>query len=211
MFEMNRRRFLTSTAALLSAGLPIWADGKPNQILVIRHAEKNGSKADIHLNARGVARAAALPALFPARFATPEFLFASRQSKHSNRPVETLTPLSKALRVKIDTTFPDDDYAGLAKHIFRKPDYAGKTLLICWHHDNIPSLARTLGIKDAPWPWPPMQFDRVWRITYPDGVPTLANLPQQLLPGDLVAGAFAARRTISTRCAQLPPIAHRSA
>jgi len=41
--------------------------------------------------------------------------------------------------------------------------------LICWHHGNIPAMARALGIKDAPTPWPEMQFDRVWRITLTDG------------------------------------------
>jgi hypothetical protein len=29
-----------------------------------------------------------------------------------------------------------------------------------------------------------MQFDRVWRITFADGVPALTDLPQRLLPGD---------------------------
>jgi len=68
--------------------------------------------------------------------------------------------------------------------VLGKPVHAGKTVLICWHHGNIPALARALGIKDAPTPWPEMQFDRVWRITFADGVAALTDLPQRLLPGD---------------------------
>jgi hypothetical protein len=180
----SRREFLATAGAILSGCLPIGAEERPKQILIVRHAEKNDNKSDIHLNARGYARAAALPTLFPARFDTPEFLFASKQSAHSNRPLETITPLARALRLQIDNTFTNEDYAGLARHVLGKPVYAGKTVLICWHHGNIPALARALGIKDASAPWPEMQFDRVWRITFADGVPALTDLPQRLLPGD---------------------------
>jgi phosphohistidine phosphatase SixA len=180
----GRREFLATAGAILSGGLPIFGDEGPKQILIFRHAEKNDDKSDIHLNARGYARAAALPTLFPSRFDTPEFLFASKESAHSNRPLETITPLARALRLKIDNTFTNEDYAGLARHVLGKPVHAGKTVLICWHHGNIPALARALGIKDAPTPWPEMQFDRVWRITFADGVAALTDLPQRLLPGD---------------------------
>jgi hypothetical protein len=181
---IGRRQFLATASAILSGCLPIFGEQRPKQILIVRHAEKNDDKSDIHLNARGYARAAALPTLFPSRLDTPEFLFASRQSAHSNRPLETITPLARALRLQIDNTFTNEDYAGLARHVLGKPVYAGKTVLICWHHGNIPALARALGIKDASAPWPEMQFDRVWRITFADGVPALTDLPQRLLPGD---------------------------
>jgi Histidine phosphatase superfamily (branch 1) len=181
---IGRREFLAAAGAILSARLPIFAAEKPKQILIIRHGEKNDNKSDIHLNARGYARAAALPTLFPSRFDTPEFLFASRQSAHSNREVETIAPLARALRLKIDYTFANEDYADLARHVLGKPVYAGQTVLICWHHGNIPALAGALGIEDAPAPWPDMQFDRVWRITFTDGVPALTVLPQRLLQGD---------------------------
>jgi hypothetical protein len=181
---IGRREFLATAGALLSGCLPIFGEEGPKQILIIRHAEKNGDKSDIHLNARGYERAAALPALFRSHFDTPEFLFASRKSAHSNRPLETITPLGMALRLKIDHTFANEDYARLAKHVLAKPVHAGKTVLICWHHGNIPALAHALGVKDAPAPWPEMQFDRVWRITFADGLPALNDLPQRLLPGD---------------------------
>ena len=136
------------------------------------------------MNPRGYERAAALPTLFPARFETPDYLFASRQSKRSNRPVETLTPLAGALGLKIDSTFADADYRFLAKILLGRAMYAGKILLICWHHENIPGLARALGVTDAPARWPEKGFDLIWSIEYAEGVPRLTEVGQKLLPGD---------------------------
>jgi len=45
------------------------------------------------------------------RFSTPDFLFATQASKSSNRPVETITPLSAALNLTYDDKHADDDYA----------------------------------------------------------------------------------------------------
>jgi hypothetical protein len=186
-----RRQFLILCGALPAGELGGFALGPqqsaanwPKQILIIRHAEKNDSKADIHLNTRGYQRAAALPTLFPLRFETPDFLFASRQSKHSNRPVETVTPLASALGLKIDNNYAEEDFRFLSQRLLSKPIYAGKIVLICWHHENIPGLARALGVKDAPARWPEKRFDQIWRIEYPEGIPSLTVLPQNLLPGD---------------------------
>ena len=179
----SRRRFLLGSLywpAVCRALEP----AKPAQILLIRHAEKTGSKADANLNPRGYERAAALPRLFPARFDTPQFIFAAHASAHSNRPVETVTPLSRALHLAIDSQFANQDYAGLAKHLFSKPLYANRTILVCWHHGNIPSLAKALGVEHPPQPWPDTQFDRVWKIEYRDTGVRFSDLPQQLLPGD---------------------------
>jgi hypothetical protein len=68
---IGRRGFLAIAGAFVSVGRPLFGTENPKQILIIRHAEKTGSKTDIHLNSRGYTRAAALPALFPVRFDTP--------------------------------------------------------------------------------------------------------------------------------------------
>jgi hypothetical protein len=114
---------------------------------------------------------------------TPQFIFATHLSKHSNRPVETVTPLATALHLTIDNTILNDDYAALAS-ILLSGKYAGKVVLVSWHHGNIPQLATTLGTQPPYTSWPDTQFDRIWHIDYKDGKATLRDLPQHLLPGD---------------------------
>lgn len=161
-----------------------WAeDGRPRQVYLIRHGEKTGDKSDIHLNARGRERAAALVKLFPARFESPQVLFASRRSAHSDREVETITPLAAALHLKINTTYADEEYAALAKDVLAH--YAAKTILVCWHHSHLPALAGALGVKNAPSPWPDQQFDRLWRIRF-EGAVSMEDLPEHVLDGDSV-------------------------
>src|SRR5262245_55288779 len=90
------------------------------------------------------------------RFATPDFIFATKESHHSNRPVETITPLRSALGLGDDYynhKHSDDDYAQVASDILTHPKYEGKVVLICWHHGKIPDLATALGAA-APSTWP---------------------------------------------------------
>lgn len=124
----------------------------------------------------------------PATFGKPDFLFATQASKSSNRPVETITPLAKALGLPIDHKYADDDYPKVAQEVLMHPKYAGKLVLICWHHGMIPKLATALGGVPPTEHWHGKVFDRVWRIDYPsDGVTTglpVSDIPQQLLYGD---------------------------
>jgi len=117
------------------------------------------------------------------RFSTPDFLFATQASKSSNRPVETITPLSAALNLTYDDKHADDDYAKVASNILTDSKYAGKVVLVCWHHGNIPNLATALGVSGPP-AWPGSVFDRVWVISYANGTASLANDAQMLLYGD---------------------------
>lgn len=164
----------------------------PAHILVIRHGEKPpADAASPDLDADGKARADALPKLFVKAanrsdpFPTPDFLFAARDSKNSHRPNETIAPLAKALGLKVNDGVKDADYAKLADELFHDPKYAGKTILICWRHHDIPELAAALGATDAPTSWDSAVFDRVWQIDYDkDGKATFRNLPQRLAPKD---------------------------
>jgi hypothetical protein len=180
---INRRRFLLTSLCLPSAAAA-FPNGESTQILLIRHAEKTGDKADAHLNARGYQRAAALIRLFPARFERPRYIFASHASAHSNRPFETVSPLAQTLKMKIDSRFRNEDYSGLAKHLLSTPVYSGSTVLVCWHHGNLPRLAAALGVPNPPSPWPDAQFDRVWRVESRNDGADFEDLPQGLLPGD---------------------------
>jgi len=179
---MRRRELLLGGLIAPWIGRADDAGVRPKQVYLIRHGEKTGDKSDIHLNARGRERAQALVKLFPARFESPEVLFASRRSAHSDREVETLMPLAGALHLRINNHYADEEYGALATDLLKH--YAAKTVLVCWHHGNLPPLASALGAQNAPSPWPDQQFDRLWRIRFPNGVVTMEDFPERLLEGD---------------------------
>ena len=191
-FRRRRRSFLLVVLklALVLSVVP-FAFGQsaqpPATILLIRHAEKL-TDGRMDLSPVGFERAKAIPMLFggaaaPHNLPRPDFLFATHVSKKSNRPVETITPLSEALKLPISSDIADDDYATLAK-LLLSGKYAGKVVLVAWHHGKLPEFAEALGATPPYKPWPEMQFDRVWRIDYRDGKAVLTDLPQGLLAGD---------------------------
>ncbi|NYF80991.1 histidine phosphatase family protein [Granulicella arctica] len=178
--------FLVAAARFVAAQTP----QPPATIYLIRHAEKL-TDGESDLSATGFKRAAVLANLFappsgertaPA-LATPQVLFATHASKHSNRPVETITPLAAALHLPIHSDILNEDYAALA-HELLSGRYAGEVVLVAWHHGKLPELATALGAVPPYTPWPDTQFDRIWRIDYVNGKATLTDLPQELLPGD---------------------------
>src|SRR5262249_40034999 len=83
----------------------------PQQVLIIRHAEKTGDKADVHLSKQGQERAEVLYQLFvaskdrPDPFPTPDFIFAASNAKDSQRPLETVTPFAMKLKLPINDTY----------------------------------------------------------------------------------------------------------
>jgi hypothetical protein len=119
------------------------------------------------------------------RFRAPDLIFATARSKDSKRPIETVTPLAAVLNVPINARFAekDSDIKKMAEAIFAESACAGKIVLICWHHGQIPDIAKALGIARPP-KWDAKTFDRVWQITFPRGKAALKDLPQMLLYGD---------------------------
>lgn len=161
----------------------------PATVLLIRHAEKL-TDGRIDLSPVGFERAKLLPQLFggagaaaPHNLPRPDFLFATHQSAKSNRPAETITPLSLALGEPISADVADKEFAGLAKELL-SGKYAGKVVLVAWHHGSLPGFARALGAVPPYDPWPETQFDRVWRIDFVGGRAELKDLPQGLMAGD---------------------------
>ena len=177
------------------------------KIMLIRHAEKPGEPTDEPgvmpdgtenneaLTATGWKRAEALVGLLnPAggRFASPllarpQTLFASVDSAatHSLRPEQTITPLAKALNLKINTDFTKGDEAKLVK----AAKEAGGVILIAWQHEDIPAIADLIrggDKKGVPQHWPGhTRFDLVWVFDLKDsGKWSFAQVPQLLLPGD---------------------------
>lgn len=166
-----------------------------------------------HLSVRGSARAAALPSLFipalpqlgcsmhhkPAeftahyhevpvkgpvpRFPSPHHIFATEASKNSKRPIETVTPLATALNVPLNDGFADKETSIQKMTNAILNDFPGEIILVCWHHGEIPAIAKALGIAKPP-KWDGKVFDRVWQITFPKAKATLMNSAQMLLYGD---------------------------
>lgn len=208
-------RFALMAVLLAAAGLglgPAWSRADkapqkntkyPQDILIIRHAEKTGDKSDVHLSKKGQERAEVLNQLFvaskdrPDPFPTPDFIFAACEHKDSQRPVETVTLLAKKLKLTINDRYDNklpkegkekpkkEGMAALRDELFGSSKYYGKTILISWRHSTLPALATTLKASKVPEKWDDAVFDRVWQIRYDnEGKATFRDRPQRLLSGD---------------------------
>lgn len=116
-------------------------------VLIIRHAEKPDTGRD--LSPPGLKRAQAYVQFFksftidshPVRI---DHLVAAAGSKNSDRPHETLEPLSKALGLKIHSEYNLDEAEKLAAKVRRS--YGGETVVVCWHHGAIPDLLKAFRV-----------------------------------------------------------------
>jgi|SRR5208282_2343300 len=146
----------------------------PKRIVIVRHAEKPASKKP-HLAVRGEMRAIGLSKLLP-KVVKPDFVFASTSTKHSARPYQTIRPTADKLGVDVSTMYADKEIKKLVKD-FRKKQFRGKTILICWHHGQLPKLIQELGYAPPYDQWPEELFDRIINLDA-NGI---TNLPQRLL------------------------------
>lgn len=139
-------------------------------ILLIRHAEKPDKGPG--LSQAGIERAKDYVEYFAHYAADPSItidsLYAAKDSEASMRPRLTLTPLSQALGLPINTSYTNKEFKELADHLKRNAE--GKTVLICWHHGEMPNLLKALGADpDALLPngkWPSDQFGWVIQLCY---------------------------------------------
>lgn len=162
-------------------------------VLIIRHAEKPDEGSG--LTPEGEARAQAYVKYFehfsidgqPAR---PDTLIAAADSKESIRPRLTIEPLSAATGLPIDDRFSDKQAKELADAL-RHGDH-GQTVLICWHHGEIPKLIHELGGDAAALihgdKWPSKVFGWVVVLRYdPKGhvIPGASQvIEEHLMPDD---------------------------
>jgi hypothetical protein len=155
---------------------------RPAQIIVIRHADEPNDRDNPHLSPAGVKRADELVPFIMTdstmtRYGLPVAIFATRTTKHGNgqRTQETVAPLARKLNLPVQTPFQSDEIHVLAKRILSNPMYEGKTVLICWNHEEIPELVKALGVKPAPAKWKGSVYDQVYVITYRDGSAVLTT------------------------------------
>jgi len=109
-------------------------------------------------------------------------------------------PLASALDLspaKFNQSYANESFETLADDLLKKPKYAEKVIVICWHHGNIPALGVALGASWAqlaaapeliarPSPgidrlrWNPDVFDRFWVLDLLAGeVVKFQSVPQQ--------------------------------
>ncbi|MCE0496435.1 MAG: hypothetical protein LV481_00625 [Methylacidiphilales bacterium] len=156
------------------------------QILVIRHAEKPdiGEK----LSDAGYARANACVKFFSNY--KIDYIFANEQSHNSNRPAETVEPLAHALHLKVNKSFKNNEFAELAAYL-ENGTFAGKTILICWHHGEIPELLNSLGcdansLLPPKGKWPKTVFGWLVQIKYDAaGIAHATVINEHLMPDDV--------------------------
>jgi len=176
--------------------------------MVIRHAEKantqavpkqhginiNGEKDDESLIPRGWQRAGALVNFFAPRsgscvthITTPQYLLAAdpgKDDQHSERPEETITPLSQQLDLNIDTSFHKKDFATMVTAAKQQ----NGIVLIAWQHQDIPEIGNAImgDQTSVPQKWPGNRFDIVWvfDLDKTSGKYKFTQVTQQLLPGD---------------------------
>jgi hypothetical protein len=155
-------------------------------VFLIRHAEDDPAGGS-GLSPAGQARADAYASLFsnlPTGRRTEtetqiDYLFATHSTDGSARPYLTLKPLAKRLsretgkKVKIHDQFHNHQHQQLAEQLLGSDKYAGKTIVICWHHKKILSLAdeilRCAALpKSARWPneWPDDVYGWLLRLSF---------------------------------------------
>ncbi len=145
--------------------------GFPSQVILLRHAEKPYPVEGSHLSEEGWARARALARYFSEapdaiQFGKIAGLYAVRPEEPTGsvRSIETLTPTSQALKIKIESKFTKLEVSALAKEILQSPKFQGRTVVVCWEHKRIPEIARALGATDAPSEWGGKVYDKLWYL-----------------------------------------------
>jgi hypothetical protein len=174
---------------------------RPEQIAIIRHAEKPPPNPPPHgidekgiphahsLVVRGWQRAGALVNFFcvpgsPAIKCPTRLYSPPRHGTDGDhgRPNETILPLAAKLNTAVDTTCVLDEEQALAARVLAS---GSGVVLIAWEHKRISKIANAiLGREIAP-AWPDDRYDLVWVFDLqPDGGYAFRQVPQLLLSGD---------------------------
>jgi hypothetical protein len=190
----------------------------PSKIMIIRHAEKppkhpgktgpfdvqeDGSPGNgKSLIVPGWQRAGALNAFFapyqssPSNPAiiTPNYIYAASPNNESQRPCETVTPLTAWLKYAQGSTQFNVNYTigGQEAEMVASALALSGVVLICWEHDNImPNIMSAINgqipisnYASIPNPFPDV-FYLVWVLDLKDGSYTWTSVNQNLMAGDV--------------------------
>ena len=154
------------------------AAADPREVIMVRNAEEPPG-TDVHLSAEGKARAKALAMWIPATYGEPAALFASKPTTNSRRAVETLEPLAAALKLKIQDTFANEDFAKMVATVLSDGAYTGKRVVIAWQRGNLPNIAKAFGATQPP-AWPAGQYDHLWLLKFNGNAVTVEDVVQKM-------------------------------
>jgi hypothetical protein len=181
-------RFLIS---LLVALIPLSSFALPARVLIIRHGEKPAVGNE--LTPQGFERAHKLVHFFQTdsvvnRFGAIAGIYAMKpkDATGSVRAIQTVTPTAQALNLTLNSQYKKDEISNLVNDIKNNRIFDGRTVLICWEHKVIPTIAQALGLSAGPQNWDGGEvYDRMWVLTYaPNGTVSFQDLPENVLPGD---------------------------
>ena len=145
----------------LAQSLP---DSIPLRVVILRHGEK--PEKGYNLSCQGYNRSLALPEIFVARFGVPDFTYVPEINTGKTTKVvrmyQTLVPFAVKYNLLINSNFNENDSADIAIDILEKRG----TVLIIWNSSDIPSIARSLGIKDKELVWGEADYDGIWIIDF---------------------------------------------
>ncbi len=163
------------------------AHAQPARIILIRHAEKSADEQDPNLSAEGRDRAQRLVAWLTEGKVLgtndpPAALYAAEPSNQGRgvRCVQTLEPTARHVNLPIRTPYRPDEYVKLAARLLRSASLRGKTVVVCWSHEELPQLAAALGVRPEPPKWKDKDFKSAYIITYENGKAQLEHTKQQL-------------------------------
>ena len=164
-----------------SNGKPRYDARMSKSILLLRHGEEPAVKPSLDLSSDGQKRAERLAKFIPKKFGKPGAIFAASPSSLSVRSYLTMRPLAAALRTPVDASFKGEDYAPLAFKLLGDPSLRNQLIVVCWTHNELPSLAAYLNVKRSDFPtcWPDEIYNLLFVLTYKSGTrPTVKAITQ---------------------------------
>ena len=166
--------------AFLTMSLSAEAQGKL-KLVIIRHGEKL-PKQD-NLSCAGLNRSLKLINVLNKKIGIPDYIYVPSIGNGNNtthaRMFQTVTPFAANYSLSINSNFKEDDFEGILADLKHKEG----TVLFVWEHENIPALAKALGIKGKNLNWKDSDFDSIWMITGKGKSRVLTIDKEGIMPG----------------------------
>lgn len=147
---MHRRLTgLMAAGALLVVGPAAAMPAAAMEVILLRHADKDGRRGDYNLSPVGFQRSIALATLIPACFGMPTRItsfYLDPVSSKNARSYQSAVPLAVAtgVNIRIDETSLMNSFAQ-GQRLRQSLHADGERVVLFWEHRRLPDLARGLG------------------------------------------------------------------